>query len=314
MKALNSMPHAPWVVSLTHFLPDGGLDETAMRAHFERLADSGQNVYAGSTNIGEGFALDEMELHRVLAVAAETLRGRVGIRAGGREARSVAEALAAIRIASDAGVEAFHLFQLDVGHASGKPDGRELERFYCGILDRCELPVVLSNYPKLGYIVPIDLLTRLADRFPQVIGIRDAGGDMAYLAELISRFSGRLEISSVGVRSMLHALFAGADTVMTTEANIAPGLVTSVFDAFRSGDLALLQRDYRALVSLHLLLNRHGGSGGRGMKPLLDGMGLGGGPLRQPREGIAGEEAGSLLQAIELLDLAEFRQGRSRQN
>ncbi|MFB9947478.1 dihydrodipicolinate synthase family protein [Rhizobium puerariae] len=297
-----------WVVSLTHFDRDGGLDEQAMRTHLLRLADAGQNVYAGSTNIGEGFSLDDKELHRVLSVAAETLKGRIGIRAGGREARSVSEALATIRIAKDAGVEAIHLFQLDVGHGSSKPDAGELERFYCQVLERCDLPVILSNYPKLGYAVPVDLIARLTERFPQIIGMRDSGGDTAYLTDLLSRLGGRLEISTVGVRAMLPALFLGADTVMTTEANVAPALVTSVMEAFHAGKMRSLREHYAALVSLHLALNRYGGSGGRGMKPLLDNLGLMGGALRQPRRGISDQDAEALLHAVRLLDLEEFRE------
>ncbi|MFK0206264.1 dihydrodipicolinate synthase family protein [Agrobacterium sp. NPDC090283] len=299
--------HNAWVVSLTHFDRDGALDEPAMRRHLRRLADAGQNVYAGSTNIGEGFSLDDKELRNVLAISAETLKGRTGIRAGGREARSAGEALATIRIAQEAGVEAIHLFQLDVGHGSSKPDTGELERFYCQILDHCDLPVILSNYPKLGYVVPVDLLTKLAERFPQVIGIRESSGDLGYLADLVSSLGGSVEISAVGVRAMLPALLLGADTVMTTEANVAPVLVTSVMDAFRSGDMHGLRDRYCELVSLHLALNRHGGSGGRGMKPLLDRLGLPGGMLRQPRKGISDQETEALLDAVRLLDLQEFR-------
>ncbi|WP_107676364.1 dihydrodipicolinate synthase family protein [Agrobacterium sp. LAD9] len=296
-----------WVVSLTHFDRDGRLDESAMRAHFLRLADGGQNVYAASTNIGEGFSLDEAELSRTLSIAVETLKGRAGVRAGGREARSAGEALTTIRLAQEAGVSAIHLFQLDVGHGSSKPDAGELERFYYQVLDNSDLPIVLSNYPKLGYPVPVELVEKLAERFPQIIGVRDASGDMAYLAKLVSQFKGRLEISAVGVRAMLPALFQGADTIMTTEANIAPALVSAVIDAFCAGDLETLHRSYCGLVSLHLALNRFGGSGGRGMKSLLDGLGLPGGMLRPPRKPISRDDQQMLLKLVRQLDLPELK-------
>lgn len=304
---MNETSIKTWVVSLTHFDRDGRLDEAAMRAHFLRLSDAGQNVYAGSTNIGEGFSLDETELFKTLSIAAETLKGRATVRAGGREARSAAEALATIRLAQNAGVSAIHLFQLDVGHGSSKPDAGELERFYYQILDNSDLPVILSNYPKLGYSVPAELIEKLAGQFPQIIGVRDGSGDMAYLAELVSRFKGRLEISAVGVRALLPALFQGADAVMTTEANIAPALVSSVIDAFDAGDLETLRQTYSTLVSLHLALNRFGGSGGRGMKPLLDSLGLPGGMLRSPRKPIGMDDQQKLLQFVLQLDLPEIK-------
>ena len=296
-----------WVASLTLFSEDGALDGTALASHFVRLAAAGQNIYAASTNIGEGFSMTDDEVHRVLSIAVKATKNRVGIRAGGREARSAAEALAMVKLAEDAGVEAVHVFQLDVGHASSKPDVRELEHYYYSILDQSELPVVLSNYPKMGYSVPLDLVSRLTDRYQQVIGLRDTSGDAAYFSEAVARFSGRLELSSVGPRFMLNSLFLGADAVMTTEANVAPGLVSDVLRAFQCGDFATLTSSFANLVSLHLLLSRYGGSGGRGMKPLLHALGMPAGPLRPPRQPISYEETQSLIEAVRLLDLPELR-------
>ena len=293
-----------WVVSLTFFDRDGAVDEAAMRAHVRRLRDAGQGVYVGSTNIGEGFALGEDELLHLLKITVDELGGR-GVRAAGIEARSITEATRMVRLAERAGVDAVHVFQLDTGHGSSKPDATELERYYTRVIERAAVPIVLSNYPSLGYTVPVEVIGRLLDRFPQIISVRDASGDLGYFAELVARFAGRAELYAVGVRSLPTVLLLGADGVLTTEANIAPRLVRSVLDLFERSDIPAMTQAYQLLVRLHRLLVRHGGSAGRGMKPLLEHLGAPGGALRAPRS--VPQDLDALFTGFAALDVAEWQ-------
>ena len=210
-----------WVVSLTPFDAQGRLDEAALRLHLRRLRDSGQSIYAGSTNIGEGFSLEFDELEQVLAIAVDELKGATAVRASGFESRSIVEAIRSVRMADAARVDAVHVFQLDTGHGTSKPNPDELERFYSQVIEQTSLPIVLSNYPSLGYAVPIDVLGRLLDRFPHIISIRDASGDLSYFSELVQRFAGRVELYAVGIKNLVTTLLLGADGIFTTEARLA---------------------------------------------------------------------------------------------
>ncbi|PSH62106.1 dihydrodipicolinate synthase family protein [Phyllobacterium sophorae] len=299
-----------WVVSLTPFDDRGALDEPALRKHLARLCEGGQSVYAGSTNIGEGFSLDPDELVQVLTTSVDVLQGKTGVRAGGREARSIDEAVRMVRIAEAAKVDAVHLFQLDTGHGSLKPDVFELERFYTAVLEKCALPVVVSNYPSLGYTVPIDVFDRLVHRFPQIIAIRDSSGDLRYFSELVLRLGGRVELYSVGIRSILTTLFLGADGFLTVEGNIAPKLASSVAAHFEQGNFSEMRQAFTRLAALHQLLMRHGGASARGLKPLLNLLELPGGELRSPRLPVSLEESHTLFDALLSLDLPEVRPAR----
>lgn len=299
-----------WTVSLTPFRTSGEVDLEAFRAHLLRLRDGGQSIYVGSTNIGEGFSLNESELANLLRVAVDTLKGNTPIRAAGIEARSTHEAVRYIKMAESIGVDAVHIFQLDTGHGSSKPDARELENFYSEVLDQTTCPVVLSNYPVLGYTVPIEVVSRLLKRFPQIIAFRDAGGDMGYFAELVTRFGGQIELYGVGVKSLLTTMFLGADGTFTTEANVTPKLVSSVLARFQSGDLSGMQREFQTLVGVHRLFVRYGGSAGRGMKSFLNHHGLPGGALRLPRTTISDDDLGALLSAFSKLDVPEIASAR----
>jgi len=300
------MGKSAWVVSLTPFREDGAIDEVAFRTHLRRLSDAGQSIYVGSTNVGEGFALEEEELRHLLAVAVDELGAASPLRAAGVEARSIREAVRSVRIAEDAGIAAIHVFQLDTGHGTAKPDVGELERYYSAIIETATIPVVLSNYPSLGYTVPLPLVERLVERFPQIVAFRDSGGDLGYFSDLVTRLGDRIEVYAVGVRSIASALMLGADAIFTTEANVAPRLVSDVLAAFERGDISAFRAAYGRLVRLQALLGRYGGSAGRGMKPLLSRLGAPAGVPRPPRGSIGESDAAALSSGIAGLNLPEW--------
>ncbi|WP_431285485.1 dihydrodipicolinate synthase family protein [Humitalea sp. 24SJ18S-53] len=293
-----------WVVSITPFDADGGLDEHAFRLHLRRIRAAGAAAYVGSSNVGEGFTLSAEERDRVFAIAVEELKGRVPVRAAGCEPRGVADALDYLRAAARAGLDAAHLFQLDNGH-TGKPNAAEMERFYDITIGEATLPVVISSYPSMGYALPIDLVARLLDRHPQIVAVRAGGGDPLWFAEAIRRFKGRALVYAAGVPSILPALHLGADGFLSGEGNLVPGLTTRLITAARANDFATMQAAYQDFVGLHAVLGKFGG--GRGVKPLLNALGLPGGSIRPPRLPIDDTAVAGLVEAVRALDLPELR-------
>lgn len=291
-----------WVVSLTPFDQKGGLDESAFRAHLRRMREAGICVYVGSSNAGEGFTLTSEERQRVFVIAAEELKGIVQVRAAGCEPQSIAEAVAYLRAAESAELDAAHVFPLDTGHA-GVPTPAEIERFYTDVISSTRLPVVLSNYPGMGYTLSLSLLARLLERFPQIIAVRDAGADTGYLRGLVSLCAGRAEVYTGGIKNLITAMYHGSQGFLSSEANLAPELAVMVLKAFDAGDFAALNTQYQNLYRLHDLVNRFGGSAGRGMKPLLNLLGLPGGTLRPPRIALGGTELAEMHKAYQALNL-----------
>jgi len=293
-----------WVVSLTPFDANGALDEAGLRRHLRRLAAAGACVYVGSSNVGEGFTLTPEERDRVFSIASEELKGKVPVRAAGCEPQSIESAMSYVRAAERAKLDAAHLFQLHNGH-TGAPRPAEIEAFYSRVVEATSIPIVLSSYASLGYTLPPAIVSRLLDRFPQIIALRDAGSDPSYLRELIAITQGRAEVYTTGIRNLMNALFHGSQGFLSGEANIAPALAVAVLKAFERKDFDALRTNYEHLYRLHTLVNRFGGSAGRGIKPLLNRLGLPGGALRLPRLAIRGEEQTQMLQDYVALALPE---------
>jgi 4-hydroxy-tetrahydrodipicolinate synthase len=292
-----------WAVSITPFDAAGALDVPALRAHFARLRAAGIGVYVGSSNAGEGFTLSEAERDTLFGVAAEELKGRVPVRAGGCEPQSVAAAQAYLRAAARAGLDAAHLFPLDTGHA-GPPTPAEIERYYAEVLASADLPVVVSNYPAMGYALTPELVARLLARHPQIVAVRDAGGDTGYLRQLVALCAGRAAVYTGGIRNLAAALFHGSQGFLSAEANLAPALAVEVMQAFADGDLPRLRQAHERLWRLHQFVNKFGGSAGRGIKPLLAQLGLPGGSLRSPRIALDTGEQAAMRAAWQALALA----------
>ena len=283
-----------WVVSLTPFDSRGFLDEEAFRHHLRRMAAADACVYVGSSNVGEGFTFTPEDRDRVFGIAVDELKGTVPVRAAGFEPQSIEVAIDYIRAAERAKLDAAHLFQLHNGH-TGAPRPPEIEAFYSRVIEATSIPIVLSSYASLGYTLQPASVARLLDRFPQIVALRDAGSDPAYLRELIAISKGRAEVYTTGIRQLISALFHGSQGFLSAESNIAPALAVAVLRSFEQGDFAALRTNYEHLYRLHALVNRYGGSAGRGIKPLLGHLGLPGGTLRLPRIAIISDEQTAMV-------------------
>ena len=170
-----------------------------------------------------------------MAIAVEELKGRVPVRAMGSEPRSVEEMVRFIQQADAAGVDAVHIYSIEPGHGY-VPNAAEIEAYLRVALDATTKPAVLSSHMSVGYMIPHDVLDRLVDDYPNIIGVVISSVfEMRYLFDVIDRHGDRLEvISGGGLHGLLNLTFGGAGFA-TTEANIAPRLAVSIIDHFKAG-------------------------------------------------------------------------------
>ena len=122
--------------------------------------------------------------------------------------------------------------------------------------------VHLSNNAALaGYELPIALVERLVDDYPHVraVNVSDPRLDelRAYVIGLVERFGARIEVRVGMVREIvaMHAL--GARGVLCFEPNVAPPVVTDVWDALERAAPAELD----TLLRLNAALARGGNRG-----------------------------------------------------
>ena len=287
-----------YVVSITPFSPEGSLDEAGLRAHLRRMGDAGIGVYVGGGGSGEGYTLSAAEHRRVAEIAIDELRGRVPVRAMGVEPRTAAEMVDYVAAVTAAGVDAAQIYSLDVGHAH-RPSEAAVETYLTEVLERTEIPAVISTHQSVGYKVPVTLLARLVERFDVVTGVTCSHQDLGYLAEIVDAVGERVEVHVGGPYQALAAWALGADGFLSSEANLAPRLVASVAECRRAGDANGMLAAFGTLLRLATLLHGHGGI--LATKAVLGRFGLPGGVPRKPHLPVGDELAAALATAAEKL-------------
>jgi 4-hydroxy-tetrahydrodipicolinate synthase len=220
----------------------------------------------------------------------------------GVEPRTAAEMIAYVAAMTAAGVDAVQIYSLDVGHGH-RPSPESVETYLTEVLERTEIPAVISTHQSVGYKVPVTLLARLVERFDVVAGVNCSHQDLGYLAELVDAVGERVEVHVGGPYQALAAWALGADGFLSSEANLAPRLVASVAERRRAGDTDGTLAAFGTLLRLATLVYGHGGI--LATKAVLGRFGLPGGVPRKPHLPVDDELAAALAAEVEKLGVPD---------
>jgi 4-hydroxy-tetrahydrodipicolinate synthase len=206
-------------------------------------------VAVGTT--GESATLSVEEHIAVVAATVKAARGRVPVIAGAG-GNATDEALELTRASEAAGANAL----LHVTPYYNRPNQEGLFRHFEAIAKATKLPVILYNVPSR---TACDLLTETVARLAEldnVVGIKDATGNLVRGSELIARVGDRMTVLSGddGTAFPLYAI--GARGVISVVSNVAPRAMSDMWDAAKAGDWARArQRHYELRVLSQMLFN-----------------------------------------------------------
>lgn len=178
-------------------------------------------------------------------------------------------------------------------------DQEELEFYYKRLADEVELPLMLYNMPSHTKI-SIDVETAVAlAKHPNIIGIKDSSGDLAYFERLCKAFADQPEFRIfVGPEEILApSLEMGGHGGVSGGANLFPQLYVKAFEAYQANDLELLQELHQTILflSAHIYQNAtYKSSYLKGLKAALSMEGLCQGILAPPLFAYSEEEKKTL--------------------
>ncbi|MCL4426462.1 MAG: dihydrodipicolinate synthase family protein [Firmicutes bacterium] len=227
--------HGIYPAMLTPFRAAGEKpDEGLLREYVDFLVARGvHGLFPTGTN-GAGPLMSTVERKGVTEVVVDQVRGRVPVlvQAG---AISTQEALELSLHAREVGATAVGLlapYYFD-------HDELALETHFASIADRLgDFPVFLYNIPgNAKNDLKPGLVRRLAERHPNVIGIKDSSKDQNRLQEYIKLLPGSFT-AFVGTDSLvLPALVMGAKGAVTGVGNVFPEVMVELYSAYSAGDL-----------------------------------------------------------------------------
>jgi len=293
-----------FVCTITPFDEGGKLDESALALLLGRIGDAGIGAFVGTASPGEGHALSLKETERLYTVAAETLHGRVPVRAMGVEPRTADQFIELVRVAETAGLDAMQIYSIDLGHAQ-RPTDAELERYFRTVLETMKIPAVLSSHFFGGYVIPVDMIDRLVSDYSHIVGFNITTPDLAYLTGVIDIVDGRADVHVGGAMQAITNLALGGQGFLCSEGILVPRLCAAIINGYQAGDMATTNQSYSKLIRLFASNVWPGGSV-RWTKTAMRILGLPGYHLRAPYMPLDDDAAKRITADLERLAIPEL--------
>jgi 4-hydroxy-tetrahydrodipicolinate synthase len=284
------------VAIVTPMFEDGSLDLQRLRALIDFHIREGSNgiVIVGTT--GESPTVDFEEHCQLIRTAVEHAAGRVPVIAG-TGANSTREAIELSAYARQAGAD----MSLSVVPYYNKPTQEGLYRHFRAIAEAVDLPQILYNVPgRTVADMQNDTALRLA-QIPNIVGLKDATGNMERGAELLRRAPKNFAVYSGDDGTGLALLMLGAHGVISVTANVAPRLMQEMCAAVLAGDFPKARSHNNKLLGLHRHLFIEANP--IPVKWLLQQMGLMEGGIRLPLTSLSSSFHDLLRGAMEQADI-----------
>jgi 4-hydroxy-tetrahydrodipicolinate synthase len=240
------MFHGSMVALVTPMHADGSLDTEALAKLVEFHVDNGTDAIVAMGTTGESATLDEEEHCRVVRQVVEFAAGRIPVIAG-TGSNSTREAIELTRCAMGAGADACLL----VTPYYNKPSQEGLYQHHRAVAEAVATPQILYNVPgRTACDMQPETVARLAD-IPNIIGIKEATGDLARGKEILDRCGDKLDLYSGDDATAMELILAGAKGDISVTANVAPKAMHDMCSAAQAGNRAEAEAINARLMGLH---------------------------------------------------------------
>ena len=245
------------------------VDEKGLRAVIEYVLDGGvHGVFVLGSN-GEFYALDFENQKRAVEITVNHVNGRVPVYAGA-SAITTKNCIRLAQVAERAGADALTVLT----PMFIKPNEKELFSHFEAIAKSTSLPILLYNNPdKTTNNISVSLLEKLA-KIDNIIGIKNTSLDFSQTIEYIRATKGidNFKVFSGSDYYIYGTLAYGGAGCVAGTANVAPRLVSDIYDKYMAGDLAGAMEAQMKLIPLRNAYNY--GSFPVVMKECLNLMGM----------------------------------------
>ncbi|MES0327631.1 MAG: 4-hydroxy-tetrahydrodipicolinate synthase [Gammaproteobacteria bacterium] len=234
------------VALVTPMLADESVDYDSLAALVEFHVENGTSAIISMGTTGESATLEMKEHCEVIRRTIEMAKGRIAIIAG-TGANSTSEAIQLTQCASDAGADACLL----VTPYYNKPTQEGLYLHHKKIAETVNIPQILYNVPgRTACDMLPDTVARLA-QIPNIIGIKEATGDLNRLKEIQSKVADDFEIYSGDDETGTEFMLQGGHGVISVTTNVAPKAMSEMCAAALSGDREAAESINKPLQGLH---------------------------------------------------------------
>ena len=217
---------------------NGEVDDEALGSLIQAQIAGGVDGIVPVGTTGESPTLNVEEHVRVIGLAVKFAAGKIRVLAG-TGANATAEAVKLTEAAARAGADG----SLQVAPYYNKPSQEGLFQHFKTVAKRVPIPTVLYSIPgRCGVEIGVDTVYRLHRECPNIVGIKEAGGNADRVSQMRVTLGNRFTILSGDDSLTLPFMAVGADGVISVASNIIPREVAAMVKAAALGQWAAAQK------------------------------------------------------------------------
>lgn len=226
---------------------NGAVDYDAYKALIEAQIAGGVDGIVPMGTTGESPTVSTEEHLEIIRKCVEFVAGRCQVIAG-TGANCTTEAIEMTKAAAAMGVDG----TLQVCPYYNKPNQEGVYQHFKAIAEATDLPIMLYSIPgRSGIEIAVDTVARLAADCPTIVAIKEAGGSVERVNQLVQALPADFAVLSGDDGLTVPFISCGAVGLVSVTSNVAPAEMKELVDAALSGDgkKALeLQKKYYPLM------------------------------------------------------------------
>ena len=221
------------VALITPMKSDGSVNYDVLGDLVEFHVQNGTDAIIVCGTTGEAATLSEKEHCETISFVAEKTNGRIPVIAG-TGSNSTAEAIRLSTHAQNNGADALLL----VTPYYNKATQNGLKAHYKAIAKEVNVPIILYNVPsRTGTRLAPQTVVDLCHEVPNIVGVKDATGDISEVAELMSLAKGTVDVYSGNDDQIVPVLSLGGKGVISVLSNILPKETHDMVASYLDGDV-----------------------------------------------------------------------------
>ncbi len=222
------------VAIVTPFHQDGSVNYERFAELLEYQIANGTDAIIVCGTTGESSTLSHEEHLDVIRYCVKQVNGRIPV-IGGTGSNCTETAVYLSQEAEKAGVDGL----LVVSPYYNKATQNGLYYHYKTIADSVSLPMILYNVPsRTGTNIAPETVVRLCSDVENIVGVKEASGNISQVAKLMSLADGCVELYSGNDDQVVPLLALGGLGVISVLSNVAPRQTHDMCARFFEGDLA----------------------------------------------------------------------------
>ncbi|WP_070121350.1 2,4-dihydroxyhept-2-ene-1,7-dioic acid aldolase [Bacillus marinisedimentorum] len=235
---------------ITPFDENGMVDAAALESLVNWHIESGSHGISVTGTTGEPSSLTIKERELVMETAIKAANGRVPV-IPGTGSTNHDETMHLTKAAKEMGADG----AMVIVPYYNKPSQHALYKHFKTVADAVDIPIIIYNIPgRTAVNLEVKTLARLNEDCENIIGVKESNKDFEHVNRVLLN-CGRDFLLFSGIELLCYPMLAiGGAGYISATANVLPGRVADVYNAWAEGDVKRAQDLHYDLMPLNDVL------------------------------------------------------------